>query len=87
MKEPAQTIIAICGGVEAVARMTGRDHTRVRRWAYPKDKGGTGGLIPSEVQAQLLRAARAEGIDLRPEHFFPQDDPLDRPASNNKDVA
>ena len=71
MATPAQTVIDACGGFRAVAEMTGRDETRVRRWTYPKDRGGTGGLIPAEVQHVLMSAARARGIDLRPEHFFP----------------
>jgi hypothetical protein len=70
MMEPAHTVIAICGGFRAVSEITGRDETRVRRWTYEKTKGGTGGLIPSEMQVVLLDAARERGIDLRPEHFF-----------------
>lgn len=68
--EPATSVIEICGGVKAVARMVNRDQTRVRRWTYSKARGGTDGLIPAECQAQLLTAARAEGVDLRPDHFF-----------------
>lgn len=72
MMEPAKTIIEICGGFDAVAEMVGRHQTRVRRWTYPRDKGGTGGLIPSDMQAPLLEAARKRGIKLKPDHFFPQ---------------
>lgn len=70
MQEPAKTIIEICGGFAAVAEMVGRSEVRVRRWAYPKSRGGSDGRIPSECQQQLLRAAQSRGIDLRPEHFF-----------------
>lgn len=70
MLEPAHTVITICGGYAETARMSGRSEVRVRRWEYPKEKGGTGGLIPSDCQQTLLDAARAEGKDLRPEHFF-----------------
>jgi len=70
MLEPANTIIALCGGAKAVAEMTGRDPKRVYRWAYPRDRGGTDGRIPSDVQQLLLERAQARGIDLRPEHFF-----------------
>lgn len=52
--------------------MVRRHPTRVRRWTYEKAKGGTGGVIPADLQQQLLDAARAEGKDLRPEHFFLQ---------------
>lgn len=70
MMEPAKTIIEMCGGVTAVAGMVGRDGSRVRRWAYPKSKGGSDGLIPSDVQVRLLAEANRRGIGLRPEHFF-----------------
>lgn len=70
MLEPAHTVITICGGYAETARMSGRSEVRVRRWEYPKEKGGTGGLIPSDCQQTLLDAARSEGKDLRPEHFF-----------------
>lgn len=70
MLEPAHTVITICGGYAEAARMSGRSEVRVRRWEYPKDKGGTGGLIPTECQQTLLDAARGEGKPLRPDHFF-----------------
>jgi hypothetical protein len=73
MMEPANTIIAICGGFQAVAEMTGRSEVRVRRWTYSKEKGGTDGLIPSDMAKLLLSEARARGIALTPEHFFPED--------------
>lgn len=68
--EPATTIISICGGFQAVADMTGRTLTRVHRWTYPKEKGGTNGLIPSDAAQVLMAAARARGLPLEPEHFF-----------------
>lgn len=71
MFEPAHTIIQICGGFATVAEMTGRDETRVRRWTYAKEKGGTNGLIPSDVQPVLLAEATKRGFPLTPSHFFP----------------
>jgi hypothetical protein len=70
--EPAYTIITICGGFRAVAEMIGRDETRVRRWTYPKERGGTDGLIPTDAGQALMAEARLRGIPLKPEHFFPQ---------------
>lgn len=70
MLEPAKTVIEICGGFAAVAEMTKRSEIRVRRWGYPKPRGGSDGRIPSDVQPVLLAEARRRGIDLRPEHFF-----------------
>lgn len=77
MMDPAKTVISICGGAKAVAQMVERDETRVRRWGYAKEKGGSDGLIPADVQVRLLTEARRRGIDLRPEHFFPADLPGD----------
>ena len=71
MLEPAHTIIGICGGYDAVAGIVGRSGVQVRRWTYPRDRGGTGGLIPSECAAILMRHARETGLPLAPEHFFP----------------
>lgn len=71
MLEPARTVIEICGGVEAVAEALGRDQTRVRRYAYPKDRGGSDGIIPAAHQPVLLVKFRDRG--LRPEHFFPKE--------------
>jgi hypothetical protein len=70
MMEPANTIILKCGGVKAVAAMTGRSEVRVRRWGYPKSRGGTDGLIPSDVQQILLREARTAGLPIEPSDFF-----------------
>lgn len=68
--EPAMSVIAKCGGYDAVAEMTGRSTVRVRRWTYSKPKGGTGGLIPADCQVLLLHGARLRGIDLQPADFF-----------------
>lgn len=70
--EPANTIIQLCGGFQAVADMTGRDVSRIHRWTYSKEKGGTGGVIPADVQAQLLSEAVRRGLPLTPHHFFPE---------------
>ena len=51
--------------------MTGRNETRVRRWTYPKGKGGSDGLIPSDCQQVLMDEARKRKLPLKPEHFFP----------------
>lgn len=71
MMEPAKSVIEICGGVKAVAEIVGRSETRVRRWGYPKDRGGTEGLVPAECQVALIEHARKTGLPLRPDHFFP----------------
>lgn len=76
--EPALTIIELCGGFKAVAEMTGRDESRVRRWTYSKERGGTDGLIPSDMAKIIMREARRRKLPLQPAHFFP---PSEHPAA------
>lgn len=72
MLHPASHVIEICGGFDVVAEMVDRHPTRVRRWTYPKNKGGTGGLIPADMQVVLMREAEKRSINLTPSDFFAQ---------------
>ncbi|MCB1476600.1 MAG: hypothetical protein H6883_07075 [Rhodobiaceae bacterium] len=67
--DPAKSVIAKLGGVEAVANVTGKHVSRIYRWMYPKDRGGTGGFIPQSDYGALLSYARASGIELSPSEF------------------
>lgn len=67
--EPARSVIAKMG-VERVSAVTGKHISRVYRWMYPKDRGGTGGIIPQGDAFRLLAHARSEGIELSPDDFF-----------------
>lgn len=67
--EPARSVIAKFG-IEKVAELTGKHVSRVYRWMYPKERGGTGGLIPQPDALTLMVFARANGIDLKPSDFF-----------------
>ncbi len=69
--DPAKAIIAKFGGAPEVATVTGRSVSRVYRWMYPQDKGGTGGFIPQPEARKLLDyAAEHDDIDLSPAEFF-----------------
>lgn len=72
----AERIITLCGGFDAVASITGRSANQVRKWTYPKARGGTGGLIPSQFHQLLLDAMRGADRPLRPDDFF---DPSPKP--------
>jgi len=74
MSNAATNVIHKCGGHRIVAEMAGVDVTRVYRWTYPPERGGTGGVIPTRHHQELLRRARQRGIDLQPADFF---DPAD----------
>lgn len=62
----ASRIIAKCGGHQIVADALGLDVTRVYRFTYPRERYGTGGLIPSKHQPTLLE----KFPKLRPADFF-----------------
>jgi hypothetical protein len=68
--EPAKTVISKIGGVEAAASITGKHVSRVYRWMYPRDKGGTGGAVPHEDATKLLEHAKANGLPLAAADFF-----------------
>lgn len=71
--EPASSIIRKIG-VDTVVSVTGKHISRVYRWMYPKERGGTGGLIPHNDARALLEYARANAVDLKPDDFFGQTD-------------
>lgn len=77
MRNVAEQVIEKCGGHQAVAEMAGVHVSRVHRWTYPKERGGTGGLIPTQHQQKLLDEARDRGIDLGPSDFFLNTEPPD----------
>ena len=71
--EPASSIIEALGGPNAVAEIAGVHRTRVSNWMRPKDKGGTGGLIPFRHAPLLIEAARRRGISLSADDFLPKE--------------
>lgn len=62
----AEHIIEKCGGVNATAAILGVSPQAVYRWTYPKERGGTGGLVPAKYQQTLL--ASVPGLE--PADFF-----------------
>jgi hypothetical protein len=68
--EPAHTVIAKAGGVDAVAAITGKHVSRIYRWTYPRAKGGTGGVVPHEDATKILRYAAEHDLPISPQDFF-----------------
>lgn len=68
--EPARSVLAKIGGVEVAAKITGKHVSRIYRWTYPREKGGTGGVVPHDDATKLLEYARANSLDLQPADFF-----------------
>jgi gamma-butyrobetaine dioxygenase len=44
--------------------LLGLDRSAVHRWALPKARGGSGGLVPAKHHRRLLALASAEGVTL-----------------------
>ena len=63
-RTPAARVIEKFGGPRDVARLIGIDPSRVYRWTYPKERGGTGGRIPQGAWKPLLQAAELVGVEL-----------------------
>ncbi len=63
-KTPAAKAIAAFGSPKALADAIGRNVSRVHRWTYPPERGGTGGEIPGSALRDVLAAAKARGIAL-----------------------
>lgn len=75
MENIASRIIGKFGGVGAVASVVGLNRSTVHRWTYPKEIGGTDGLVPAQHQQTLINAARERGINLTPNDFFLEPEP------------
>lgn len=69
--EPARTIIEKLGGASIVSKITGTSHNVPYRWQYPRERGGTGGMIPQRHHPALLDYAREKRIRLRADDFLP----------------
>lgn len=72
MPSPAEKIIEKFGGAGELARALGVAPSTVYRWVYPRNRRGTGGIIPPENHLKILDLARERGIEISPEDFFCQ---------------
>lgn len=68
----AERVIAKFGSAYRLARLLNKDPAAVYRWTYPKNRGGTGGLVPASAMQHILRVARLEGVLLTPEDLDPR---------------
>lgn len=67
---PAERIIEKLGGEAEVAKLAGITMHRVRRWTFPRERGGTDGKIPTRHQQTILDEARKAGVEIAPSDFF-----------------
>jgi len=68
--EPAATVVRILGGIPNASEAANVHRSRVNRWLLSKDRGGTGGRVPTKHQQALLDWAKANQKPLEPAHFF-----------------
>lgn len=89
MDSIADHVITKCGagskalGVKRISVWLNRAPVRIYAWTYPRERGGTDGVVPARDQQPLLMAARAAGVDLIPDDYFCQPlPPLGTPAND-----
>ncbi len=85
--EPAASIIERLGGPKVVSTITGAAYTAPYRWQHPRDKGGTGGLIPQKHHVTLLSYAQQHGIPLSASDFLPSPSNPSAPAPSACDES
>lgn len=56
--DPAKSIIDKIG-IETMHAVTGKHVSRIYRWMYSKERGGTGGIIPQADAASVLALNRS----------------------------
>jgi hypothetical protein len=62
----------LCRALERLDATKHRDASCIFRWRYPKSKGGTDGLVPTAALADVVEAARLEGILLSSDDLDPR---------------
>ena len=72
----AEKILAKFGGARRLSELfkamgRPRNPATIYKWTYSREGGGTDGLIPSCAWADVLHAARLEGILIQPDDLNP----------------
>lgn len=71
MKTQAEYVIDTFGGPAQMAKALGISLPTVYRWTYPLDKGGSDGLIPTQMWPKIRALADDLDIELTCDHFVP----------------
>lgn len=72
MHKIAERVVKKLGGAYKVAELLNCSPQAVYKWSYPREYGGTGGLIPHRRQLELMLVAKLHGIELTADDFFPR---------------
>jgi hypothetical protein len=78
--DPAKSILDRVG-YETAARLTGKHISRIYRWTYPANRGGTGGVIPHGDAMKLLVHARDAGLSIDELDFMRSPTPAKAPEA------
>lgn len=78
--EPADTIIKSLGGPTYVAKLVGKSLHTVMRWRMAREKGGTGGVIPSRHVPILMRDVRRRNVQISADLFILEPHPATEAA-------
>lgn len=78
----AERILKKFGGASRLAGLFNSLNIRrnlhsIYKWTYPRERGGTNGLIPGSAMQDILQAARLDGILLTPEDLDPRPSPVE----------
>jgi len=71
MYQQAKRIIRKFGGARRLAKLLGYEPSRVYKWTYPRDKGGTDGLVPAAVVPKIQALADLEKVSLSDSDWAP----------------
>ncbi|SFJ68745.1 helix-turn-helix domain-containing protein [Methylobacterium brachiatum] len=69
MPTPAEKIIAKFDGARSLAHAIGVKPSAVYRWTYPRERGGTGGYVPTAHIPKIKDAADLLGVVLTAEDW------------------
>lgn len=65
MANQAERVISRFGGVtKLAAAYDGASANAIYKWTYPKDRGGTGGVIPGDHVPALISLAQKLDVEL-----------------------
>ena len=71
MFDQANRIIRKFGGARRLAAVLRYEPSRVYKWTYSREKGGTGGLVPAASVTAIQAAADLQGIALTDSDWAP----------------
>lgn len=76
-RSQAERVLEKFGGARRLSKVLAilgrsKDPASMYKWTYSRDKGGTGGIIPTSAWADILAAARFDGVMITPEDTDPR---------------